>query len=67
MGHGLEKVDQLLPLPMAAYNLTLLRSLAALPRSSRSIDCSRPTGSRERADCSRYGSGRGRRMRGHNE
>lgn len=28
---GLEKVGQLLPLPMAAYNLTLLRSLAALP------------------------------------
>ncbi|CAG2324381.1 putative transposase [Burkholderia sola] len=44
MVRGLEKVEQLLPLPMATYNLTLLRSLAALPRTSRSIDCRQPTG-----------------------
>lgn len=31
MVRGLEKVDQLLPLPMAAYNLTPLRSLTAVP------------------------------------
>ncbi len=30
MVQGLEKVDQLLPLTMAAYNLTRPRSLAAL-------------------------------------
>ena len=35
MVQGLEKVDKLLTLTMAAYNLTLLRSLAALrPQSA---------------------------------
>ena len=36
MVQGLEKVDKLLTLTMAAYNLTRLRSLAALrPQSTR--------------------------------
>lgn len=38
MVRGLENVDQLLPLTMAAYNLTRLRSLAALrPQSALGI------------------------------
>jgi hypothetical protein len=31
MVHGLDKVDQLLTLAMAAYNLTRLRTLTQLP------------------------------------